>query len=276
MSNIIGFSKGLYTSWFFHSPTRSLFDCGEGCSSFLGNKVFAVENIFLSHGHLDHVSGLPSFLGIRQKARGDHEKPLNIFYPKGTREIENIRKYWESLWYDPLTYSLNWIPVEPNTDLPNNVVSFQTQHCRSLSLGYKVIESRKRLKAKYVGADIKKLLVSKQAEKSDLMEEYVANSFVYTLDSNRYIDPAHLQGAQEWIADTTFINGADRDGGNTHGTLDEMVTLANCNGVKRIYCAHFSPRYSYDEIETAIFNERKLVSLSLEIVPIHFNSVQNF
>lgn len=276
MSNIIGFSKGLYTSWFFHSPTRSLFDCGEGCSSFLGNKVFAVENIFLSHGHLDHVGGLPSFLGIRQKARGDHKKPINIFYPKGTREIENVRRYWESLWYGPLSYKLEWIPIEPNTELPNNVVSFQTQHCKSLSLGYKVIEARKRLKAKYTGQNISVLIKTKGFDPNDLMEPYLCNKFVYTLDSNAYIDQLDIKLADEWIADTTFLKPTDRDGGNTHGTLEEMVLHASNHDVKRIYCAHFSPRYSAAEIEKAIFDIRKIASPNLEIVPIHFNGVQNF
>jgi ribonuclease Z len=267
----------LYTSWFYHAPTRSLFDCGEGCSSFLGNKVFAVENIFISHGHLDHVSGLPSFLGIRQKGRGDHEKPLTVFYPRGCREVENLRKYWESLWYTPLTYSLNWVEVEPDTSLPNGVVSFQTQHCRSLSLGYKVIEARKRLKPHYVGRDIGAMIRANAVDRNDLMEDYTASRFVYSLDSNSNLDPKHLQGAEEWIADTTFLNRADRDS-NSHATIGEMVSLAIEAKVKRIYCAHFSPRYDAYAIDKAIERERKSVydKQKLEIIPVYFDRVHNF
>lgn len=276
MSNIIGFSKGLYTSWFYHAPTRSLFDCGEGCSSFLGNKVFAVENIFISHGHLDHVSGLPSFLGIRQKGRGDHEKPLTVFYPRGCREVENLRRYWESLWHSPLTYVLNWIPVEPDMDLPNKVTPFQTEHCRSLSLGYKVMENRKRLKSQYVGQDIGAMIKTKSVDPKELMEEYTANRFVYSLDSNSNINLKHLQDAEEWIADTTFLSRADRDS-NSHATIGEMVSLALEAKVKRIYCAHFSPRYDAYAIDKAVEKERSLVfNKQLEIVPVYFDRVHNF
>lgn len=261
MSNIIGFSKGLYSSWFYYAPARSLFDCGEGCASFLGNKVNAVQNIFLSHDHNDHIAGLLTFIAARQSgmisklitAEGvEVYKPLNIYFPNDPwTNIWLLREYINKT-FPKLSFQCQWIAVKPGDVLPNNVVAFQTDHYRKLSLGYKVVEQRNRLKKEYIGQDIGALIRSKKVDRADINEEYTANSFVYMLDSNNKFDHKHVAGADTWIADTTFINIKDRDGGNTHMTLQEAVTIAKSAQVKNLICAHFSPRYSVGEIGGAI------------------------
>jgi ribonuclease Z len=58
------YSKALYSSWLYYSPDRILFDAGEGASSILGNKAFAIRRVFVSHGHADHVAGLVGLVNI--------------------------------------------------------------------------------------------------------------------------------------------------------------------------------------------------------------------
>lgn len=58
----IAYSKALHSNWVLSLEFGTLFDCGEDCATMLGNKVFAVERILLSHGHTDHIAGLPNFL----------------------------------------------------------------------------------------------------------------------------------------------------------------------------------------------------------------------
>ncbi|MCJ8329130.1 MAG: MBL fold metallo-hydrolase, partial [Lentisphaeria bacterium] len=84
---IKNFSKALYSSWHYYAPDRILFDCGEGAALHLKQEIFAVQKIVLSHGHIDHISGLLSFLCLRQSTKGDTEKPLDIYYPEGDRSI---------------------------------------------------------------------------------------------------------------------------------------------------------------------------------------------
>ncbi|MFM9964824.1 MAG: MBL fold metallo-hydrolase [Planctomycetaceae bacterium] len=58
---IQGFA-GSFASWFVYIPARILFDAGEGITSRLRNRVFLPEAVFLTHSHLDHISGLHAFL----------------------------------------------------------------------------------------------------------------------------------------------------------------------------------------------------------------------
>lgn len=278
MSNFIGFSKGLYTSWFFHSPSRSLFDCGEGCSSFLGKKVYAVENIFLSHGHTDHIAGLIGFIGIRALSMGDRDKPLSIFCPKGCREVYRMHDYIVDTWKygKGLPFQITWHEIDAGEILPNNIEAFRTYHTPSLSLGYRHVNNRKRLRPEYEGQDIVALLRDKSVDRAKLMYDYKGYEMVYTLDSTNKIAIDDIREAGVWIADTTFLRAEDR-GRDSHGTLDEMVDLAIQAKVKKLYCAHFSPRYSHEEIEAAVkIAANRALQHGVTVLPIHFNGVQSF
>lgn len=268
MSTIIGFSKGLYSSWFYHAPSRSLFDCGEGCASFLGNKINAVQNIFLSHDHNDHIAGLLTFIAARESGQmamiedpndpnNEIGKPLKIFYPRGNDNITQLLGYIKHT-FPKLSFELTWLEIDRDFTLPNNVAPFQTNHYQKLSLGYRIKETRKRLKKEYEGQDIAALARAKDFDRAKITEEYTANAFVYSLDS--YATDFlynNVYGADLWIADTTFLNAADRTGRKSHGTIVEMLNMAAHAKVKKIICAHFSPRYGRNQIEDIIDTMRK-------------------
>ncbi len=65
---LISFSLALYSQWFYHKPTRCLFDAGEGVATTLGKKVFAIRSLFLSHGHEDHIAGISNLVNVRNLA----------------------------------------------------------------------------------------------------------------------------------------------------------------------------------------------------------------
>ena len=65
-----------------------LIDCGESTQIQLRqNKVKfnSIENIFISHLHGDHYFGLPGLISTFNLL--GREKPLNIYGPKGLKEI---------------------------------------------------------------------------------------------------------------------------------------------------------------------------------------------
>ena len=105
------YSKGLYSSWCYHKPSRTLFDCGEGFASYQGNFIFGIERVCISHGHEDHVLGLLSLVTTRNLARGDKEKPLEIYYPQNDYLIGMIKKMLEERCGHRMQYSLKWIPI---------------------------------------------------------------------------------------------------------------------------------------------------------------------
>ena len=71
------------------SQHRLLFDCGEGCLAKIPvSQVQAVEAVFFSHFHIDHVAGFDTFLRMN-RARPD--APVRIFGPPGAIKIVHHR-----------------------------------------------------------------------------------------------------------------------------------------------------------------------------------------
>lgn len=149
---VLGFA-GSFSSWFLYTPARVLFDAGEGLTSRLRNRVFLPEAVFLTHAHLDHVCGLPSFLSARTIMRGDTLKPLTIYFPEGAQaELQSLRAYVDSLLRKgtPLP---EWKPIQADDQIVARrwiVEAFKTKHGVP-SLGYRILEPRKRLRSEFNG-----------------------------------------------------------------------------------------------------------------------------
>eukprot|EP00249_Psilotum_nudum_P008111 c21048_g1_i1 orf=70-1437(+) len=68
--------------------TVFLFDCGEGAQKQLNESCFrqiAIDNIFITHMHGDHIFGLPGILSGLSTAGSFKQKPINIYGPPGLR-----------------------------------------------------------------------------------------------------------------------------------------------------------------------------------------------
>lgn len=246
--NIKIFSKGLYSSWCYYKPERILFDAGEGVATNLGNEIYGPEKIFISHSHMDHYAGLLSFIGCRDSARGDKKKFLEIFYPLGEK-MENFIEYLKRT-NNNLHFQLNYIPFSDENcilaELNENkwIEIFKSVHSYD-SVNYKIIEKRKRLKKEYIGQNIKELKKSGLTN-DQLSEEYFANLFTYGLDAFDY-KKEDVENCEWLIADSTFLKKEDRDA-PVHGSVEELIPFALENKIKRLTLAHFSSRYSQDEI----------------------------
>ncbi len=250
---ITAFSKGLYSNWFYHKPTRTLFDCGEGFATYFGNFSYGIERICLSHGHGDHILGLPSLIGCRNSGRGDKEKPLEIYYPVTNYGINDLISF-VSKRNKFLNYQVKWIPIQEDTEIPLNnktfIKSFRMEHQRNaLTLGYNICENRYRLKPEYVGKNIPELLKNGMTH-DDFSEIYVKKILSYCLDSYRF-DPDNIKDSELAIMDCTFLDGKDRDDSTHFSLLEAMETATDAN-VKAVICAHFSGRYYPEQIIEAV------------------------
>ncbi len=236
------YSKGLYSNWFFYAPDRLLFDCGEGASLFLKQGIFAVEKIFLSHGHIDHVAGLYSFLCLRQSTKGDTSKALTIYYPEKDRTILILKDSLQKMVGHFVKYELQWVgikagdKIELRKDRFINV--FAAIHSANDPLGFTVSEPRKRLKPELVGMPGQELAKIAQDDKFDY---YDAKLFCYTGDSMPL--PADtFRDSQILIHDSTFLDANDRKA-PTHATSQEAFDCAHAANVEKLVLCHISPRY---------------------------------
>lgn len=89
-------------------------DPGDGILRDLTRDVGAIttlkiSDIFISHGHHDHIGGvwsLLTYLSVMGK-----KSPLNIFYPKGCLEIESIHSAFNKVYGKEISYKINLRPI---------------------------------------------------------------------------------------------------------------------------------------------------------------------
>ena len=229
---LLMYSKALYSSWIYYGADRILFDAGEGASSILGNKAFAVRRIFLSHGHADHISGLIGMVNIRNNAMGDKEKELSIYYPEGNFFVSEMMKFI-SRTNRRLSYVLEWIPMKPGDrvevlsgQLPRYVEAFPTVHVHNeTSLGYNVVETRHRLKRPFADASQQEIVDIVRTKGRDAVTEYYDQKlFSYGGDSVP-IKPAYIADTEVLCHYTTFLDEEDRKEFK-HATLAEAIRTA--------------------------------------------------
>ncbi len=257
---LLMYSKALYSTWLYYSADRILFDAGEGASSILGNKAFAVRRVFLSHGHADHIAGLVGLINIRNNAMGDKEKQLTVYYPKGNYLVSEMIGFLART-NRRLSYPLEWVPLEPGDrvellagQLPRYVEAFPTVHVHNeVSLGYNVVEVRHRLKPALAGAPQEEIVAQVKAEGKEAVTEYYDQKlFSYGGDSVA-IKPAYVADTEVLCHDSTFLDEEDRKE-YKHATLTEAIACARQARVqKELVCFHISSRYKgkLREIEAA-------------------------
>ena len=292
LSNISGYSKAMYSSWFYFKPSRILLDAGEGVASALENFIFGIEKVFISHGHHDHVGGLPGVVRARSSARGDKQKPLIICYPAGDILVEQIAQYIDKV-SGRLEFELTWAPLKPSDSVTLDddsaqgksspgrsfVRAFATPHSRrSVTLGYKLMERRRRLRPEFVGvAEHEIARTVKERGRDAVTEEYEHSLLVYGGDSMP-LPADEIRDCEVLMHDSTFVTPDDR-GNETHAAMEEVIELAAAANVKRLLLIHVSSRYSKSQVmaaarklagkhgmldRTAIILHRKIIGLGNE------------
>jgi ribonuclease Z len=252
------FSKGLHSTWLLECTNGTLMDCGEGCATSLGYKIFVVDRICLSHSHIDHVAGLPSFIGLRNATKGANDKPLDIYYPAGNLRIEKWLEF--SLQSaGPLKYQLTLHPMEPWDRIPiplgksskenRFIEAFPVAHAMEQCFGYRILSVTRELKPEFQGRGQEFYRSLSPQQKLDSLEDRTLNKFVFSGDSMPLSssEDSPLARAEVAFLDSTFLSAADRNG-CTHASMDEVAAVCRANRVRVGYALHLSIRYSIDQV----------------------------
>jgi len=257
-----GFSRGMYSNWLWHKPLQLLVDAGEGLQLALGPNVFSPSVVAITHGHSDHVLGLPGLIAARRFGKGAVDKPLTILFPEGSRGVQGVRELL-GLSYAGVVFPLTWVAATPGMSLPlgkgRQLEAFGVRHTTNEpALGYRVIETRRRLKPEHAGmaqADIE--AAARDGKRDDLIEDARHILFAHSGDAMP-VDPALVMNADVLVHDATFLDEPDRRE-PIHATTEEALAVAKAAKVRTLVLYHLSIRYARD---TAIPTLRAQVASS--------------
>jgi ribonuclease Z len=259
---LTGYSKALYASWFYYKPARLLLDAGEGIIHSLGKKIFGIRKVFLTHGHEDHIAGLPSLVNLRNLSNGDRDIPISVYYPEGDPFIGHLRDYLDKKQKHRLQYALDWTALSPGdhvevdvTRRSTRVLAFGVEHTRGWqSLGYRIEEKRHALKPEFAdrGPDEIKNLIAQRGREGVLVSVWHP-LLVYTGDSLPLADPGPCAGADMLLIDSTYRDAEEMgESRSRHSHIQASFATAASAGVKHLVLMHLSGRYSKQETLEAI------------------------
>lgn len=243
-----------------------LVDCGEGTQRQMMRYgiSFALEDIFFTHMHADHILGVIGL--IRTMALQGRIEKLRLWGPKGT---SRVLKRAEALGFERATFPVEILEIEPDQRIDRKdyeIVGFPVDHRGSASLGYALVEPERK------GRFNPELARELGIPEGPLWGQ-IHRGIAVTLDDGRVIEPSVLVGdkrpgrtvvitgdtrpcdgtvaasrnADLLIHEATFGDEeAERAVQTGHSTAREAAEVARDAGVRRLLLTHFSARYSRD------------------------------
>jgi len=208
------------------------------------NQIIPINNILLTHGHMDHAAGIVYYLSHRNfcgLSPGTILAPQNLLGP-----MKEVIDAWSRLDGNKVPAKL--VGVKPGTEYqikPNLFTRvFPTKHSKG-SVGYSVIEKRKKLKPEYTqlaGPQIVEL--KKQGIEIDYPLEI---PIVTYLGDTQYVDFSQLKYILEskiLIAECTFYEGehTGRAQAGRHMHINEFAALIEKLQNEHIIITHTTQR----------------------------------
>ncbi len=207
-------------------------------------QVVPINNVLLTHGHIDHASGIAYYLSHRNFC---DQKEGTVLVPKGlVKPIRKILDAWGEL--DGNEIPCNLVGVEDGDEYmvkPNIVAKvFDTSHNRN-SVGYSLVEVRKKLKKEYIGLSGQKLVaLKKDGIEIENKIEMPLVSYLGDTCAADYYKLDHVRKSKVLITECTFFleEHKDRAKAGRHIHVDHLGKFLEKMENEHIILMHFSQR----------------------------------
>ena len=211
------------------------FDVGEALPATLASPVVAI-----SHGHIDHVAALASY--VMQRGRQGRGGSTVVCHKQIVEPVHQVIEAWTRLEGGEPTYKLVGLEHEQTMRLTGNLVlrAFETQHTVP-SLGFIVAERTKRLKRAYRHLPHERL-EELQNEGVAIMERRDKPLVCYVGDTDwgPHFQRGDVQAAKLLIVECSFLKAAHRgyarQGKHLH--LDHIVSLLELVQAEAVVLTH--------------------------------------
>ena len=247
---------------------RFLIDCGEGTQRQLlrsGAGFRRLSRILLTHGHLDHVLGIPGLLAtvaLQQESDG-------VTIHGGAKTLSEVARMLEGVW-GRAPVGVRFGPLAAGEAIAEegfSITAFPVAHHGTDSRGFAFDSTPRR--------HLRRERLAELDVPDGPIRKELAEGRAVTLPDGRRIDPAdildqeesrtrlvvvgdtettegledHVRGADLLVIEATFLQ-RDAATARTHRhlTAAESAALARDAGVKRLVLNHISGRYPAGEI----------------------------
>ncbi len=220
------------------------------------DQIISINHILLTHGHMDHAAGIAYYLSHRKfcgMPAGTILAPENLLQP-----ITEIINAWGRLDGNKIPVKLVGVKPGDEYQIKPNLFArvFPTKHSNG-SVGFSVIEKRKKLKAEYTGLTGPQIVeLKKQGIEIDNPLEIPIVSY---LGDTQYVDFSQLKYITEskiLIAECTFYEDehSGRAEAGRHMHIDDFTTLLKNLKNEHIVVTHTTLRTPMHEIRKILRN----------------------
>jgi ribonuclease Z len=249
---------------------RILVDCGEGTQRQLlrsGRGFRRLNRLLLTHGHLDHVLGIPGLLSTLRLQSGADVMAIH----GGAGTLSVVRQMMAGFWGEgraPIALELQSLAAGRVVDAGEfTIYCFPVRHRDTDSFGFSFETSARR--------HLRSERLSALGVPDGPVRKALADGQPVTLEDGRTIDPEdvldsmargkklvivgdaettdglvdHVADADALVIEATFLDrdrATARDYG--HLTAAEAAALAAAGHVRQLILTHISGRYTEDEI----------------------------
>jgi ribonuclease Z len=218
------------------------------------DQLISIEHVLLTHGHMDHSAGFAYYLSQRifsGMSPGTIVAPANLI-----AAMREILAAWGHL--DGNRIPANLVGVRPGDEhqiKPNLFArAFPTKHTPG-SVGYCVLEKRKKLRSEYAGLTGPQIVeLKKQGIEIDYPLEVPIVSY---LGDTQYVDFCQLQyvsNSKILIAECTFYEDehASRAEAGRHMHVTELARLLSCMKNEHVIITHTTQRTPMQEVRKVL------------------------
>src|SRR5690606_22401895 len=244
-----------------------LFDCGEGTQRQMMRFgiTFALDDVFFTHYHTDHVLGIVGL--VRTFQLGGRTTPLRLWGPRGAARV--LKQHIFAGGSERLGYPLEIEELQPGAVVRRGdyeLRAFAADHRGAAALGYALVEDDR------LGRFDPELARELGVPEGPLWGRLHRGHSV-TLPDGSVVDPTRIvgmprpgrkvaitgdtrptaatvdaaSGADVLVHEATFADDeAPRAAETGHSTAREAALVARAAGAGRLFLTHISARYSRD------------------------------
>ena len=230
--------------------------------------IVSLQNVFISHAHLDHAAGIPFYGGQRHLQQlGGGTSHVAAEALDDVRALLDIQARLTGALLD-----VRVVGVGVGEEVPlgrRHVVRGHAAPHRVAARAYELIERRHHLREELAGSS-GEVIAQLRREGAPIEEEYRRSIFFYSGDTDRGLLEScdDVFRAEVLLIECSFIldGHQDRAAKYRHIHIDDIADFADRFENELIVLTHFSRRYSHEEIRNGV---RRRLPVSLhERVPL--------